>query len=121
MLRALRSSRRRLRARLVGASIDLNGGRISAELAAELTEHIEDELVGYASTAELVLEARLISTVEELDRLPVGAVVRSAEGTIACRFDATRGVVFGDERPFPWLRLALKASVLWHPDEATTW
>lgn len=57
---------------LMAAPIDLQGGRISAELGAELTEHIEDELVGYASTAELVLEARLISTVEELDRLPVG-------------------------------------------------
>lgn len=103
---------------VVGSPTDLNGGRVSDELAASLTERIEDELFGYASTAELVLEARTISTVEELDRLPIGVVVRSAEGSIACRFDATRGVVFGDERPFPWLRLALTARVLWTPDEA---
>ncbi|CAN5734382.1 hypothetical protein BH09ACT7_BH09ACT7_45670 [soil metagenome] len=103
---------------VVGSPTDLNGGRISDELAASLTEHIEDELFGYASTAELMLEARTISTVEELDRLPVGVVVRSAEGTIACRFDATRGVVFGDDRPFPWLRLASTARVLWTPDQA---
>lgn len=104
---------------VVGSPTDLNGGRISDELAASLTEHIEDELFRYASTAELVLQARTtITTVEELDRLPVGVVVRSAEGTIACRFDATRGVVFGDDRPFPWLRLALTARVLWTPDEA---
>ncbi|NTY62116.1 hypothetical protein [Mycolicibacterium sphagni] len=103
---------------VVGSPTDLNGGRISDELAASLTERIEDELFGYASTAELLLEARTIRTVEELDRLPVGVVVRSAEGSIACRFDATRGVVFGDERPFPWVRLALTARVLWTPDEA---
>ncbi|MBU8821487.1 hypothetical protein [Mycolicibacterium goodii] len=103
---------------VVGSPTDLNGGRISGELAASLTERIEDELFGYASTAELLLEARTIRTVEELDRLPVGVVVRSAEGSIACRFDATRGVVFGDERPFPWVRLALTARVLWTPDEA---
>lgn len=70
-------------------------GRLSAEVAAELAGHIDDEL----------LRAHTVTTVEELDQLPNGVVVRSAEGTIACRFDATRGVVFGDDRPFPWLRL----------------
>lgn len=60
-------------------------------------------------------EACTISTDEELDAVPVGAIVRSSAGTIACRFDSTHGVVFGDERPFPWRKLALDALLLWHP------
>lgn len=60
---------------------------------------------------------RVVETVEELEALPVGAVVLSAGGTIACRFDDYRGTVFGDDRPFgPWTRLALPATVLFTPD-----
>lgn len=57
-----------------------------------------------------------IETIAELERVPWSAVVRSDAGTIACRFDANNGVVFGDDRPFPWLKLALPAQVIWRPD-----
>lgn len=55
---------------------------------------------------------RVVRTVEELGDVPVGAIVRSSAGTIACRFDALNGFVFGDDRSFPWARLALPATVL---------
>ena len=45
--------------------------------------------------------------------VPVGTVVRVGDGTIAARYDSTRGVVFGDERPFPWEALHAPASILW--------
>ena len=54
-----------------------------------------------------------ITTTTQLEALPVGHVVRSAAGTIAARFDQDRGVVFGDNRPFPWIALELPATVLW--------
>ncbi len=59
---------------------------------------------------------KAVTTAAELDALPRGAVVRSAAGTIACRWDRTRGVVFGDNRPFAWSKLALPADVLYLPD-----
>lgn len=61
-------------------------------------------------------EARTVTTAAELDALPRGAVVRSTAGTIACRWDRTRGVVFGDDRSFAWSKLALPADVLYLPD-----
>ncbi|MBU8830861.1 hypothetical protein [Mycolicibacterium goodii] len=61
------------------------------------------------------VKSRTIETAEQLDALPRGVVVRSAAGTLWCRFDQTRGVVFGDHRPFPWARLALPARVLYTP------
>jgi hypothetical protein len=61
-------------------------------------------------------EARTVRTVEDLDHVPARAIVRSEAGTIACRFDGRNGVVFGDDRPFPWHKLALPALLLWHPD-----
>lgn len=57
----------------------------------------------------------MITTAEELDAVPIGAIVRSELGTIACRYDKTRGVVFGDERPFPWQALARPAELIWTP------
>lgn len=54
-----------------------------------------------------------ITTTTQLEAVPVGHVVRSAAGTIAARFDQDRGVVFGDNRPFPWIALELPATVLW--------
>lgn len=54
----------------------------------------------------------------DLSAAPVGTVVRAADGTIAARYDATRGVVFGDDRPFPWRILKAPAVVLW-PQGAT--
>ena len=61
---------------------------------------------------------RTITTVEELDALPVGSVAHSAAGTIASRFDEHFGVVFGDERPFEWARLRLPATILYTPEAA---
>lgn len=60
---------------------------------------------------------REVTTAAELDALPVGSVVRSSAGTIACKCEATRGVVFGDDRSFPWLKLATPATVLHEPEE----
>lgn len=61
--------------------------------------------------------AREITALDELLDLPVGTIVRSRAGTIACRFDLRRGVVFGDDRPFEWARLALPATVIPVPTE----
>jgi hypothetical protein len=57
-----------------------------------------------------------IDTKDQLYALPRGVVLYSTTGTIAARFDADRGVVFGDDRPIRWGDLALPAVVLWHPD-----
>lgn len=65
----------------------------------------------------LVREPRTVTTAAELDALPVGSVVRSSAGTIACKCEATRGIVFGDDRTFPWLKLATPATVLHAPME----
>lgn len=56
-----------------------------------------------------------VTTPEQLAAVPVGAIVRSAAGTIACRYDATRGVIFGDDRSFPWHKLHLPCRILWQP------
>lgn len=71
--------------------------------------------------AEEILDAgyrrpRNITTSIELESLPAGTVVRSEAGTIAARFDLEHGVVFGDDRPFPWNALALPAIVLYTPE-----
>ena len=68
-----------------------------------------------AITAYLAVTQPVVETVEELEGLEVGVVVRSAAGTIACRADESNGVVFGDERPFPWTSLMLPARVIWRP------
>lgn len=62
-------------------------------------------------------------TDEQIDQdarmtVPAGTVVHAADGTIACRYDETRGVVFGDERSFPWRVLNAPAVVLWPRDLA---
>lgn len=56
--------------------------------------------------------ARTVSTVEERGALPAGVVVCAASGTIACRHHSGVGVVFGDERPFPWHALTLPLTIL---------
>jgi hypothetical protein len=61
--------------------------------------------------AEAYREARTIRGEDVAD----GWVVRSASGTIAARFDRSRGVVLGCDRPFPWSALASPAEVLWTP------
>jgi hypothetical protein len=52
---------------------------------------------------------------------PVRSVVfNQADGTIAARFDEHRGVVLGDDRPFPWDCLRGPLTLLWHPDDIAT-
>ena len=52
---------------------------------------------------------------------PVRSVVfNQADGTIAARFDERHGVVFGDDRPFPWDVLRGPLTLLWHPDDSPT-
>ena len=63
-----------------------------------------------------ILATLTASTAAERDALPAGTVVRSASGTIAGRFDATVGVVLGDERPFSWTDLELPLTILHHPE-----
>ena len=55
--------------------------------------------------------------VTALADVPIGAVVISSSGTIAARFDDDRGVVLGDDRPFPWDRLQEPVAVLWLPSD----
>lgn len=54
-----------------------------------------------------------VTTAAERDALPIGHVVRSASGTIACRATEAFGVVFGNSRTFPWGDLALPLTVLY--------
>ncbi len=61
------------------------------------------------------LRPEVIETQFGLEAVAIGVVVRSSSGTIATRFDSTRGVIFGDDRSFPWKRLSLPVTVLWQP------
>ena len=71
--------------------------------------------------ADLALRAltpapQVVETVEGRDAIPVGTVVRSASGTIGCRYDGHRGLVFGEDVAFEWSLLALPLTVLYpHP------
>lgn len=60
---------------------------------------------------------RVVETAEELEALPHRVIVESSAGSIAARFDDEHGVIFGDDRPFPWMRLALPVTVLRMPKE----
>lgn len=57
-------------------------------------------------------KAATITEAYALAEVPAGTVVRSAAGTIAARFDGYTGVMFGDDRGFPWRDLALPATIL---------
>lgn len=94
-----------------------------AQISALLWAHVNfrDDEVSEAADAILGAgwrpPARVIETVEQLVAdVPDRAIVLSAAGTIACRFDYGTGVVFGDDRPFPWTTLQLPAAVLWEPE-----
>lgn len=62
------------------------------------------------------MSGQQITTPSERDALPAGIVVLDSQGTIAARHPSGVGVVFGDERPFPWHVLALPLTVLYRPD-----
>jgi len=57
----------------------------------------------------------VVNTKEELNDLPVGVVVQSYSDTIACKASDDLGVVFGDDRVFPWEILTLPVTVLYLP------
>lgn len=61
--------------------------------------------------------ARAIETDAELNDVPAGIVVRAKDGTIAARHPSGVGVVFGDDRPFPWSVLRAPATVLYEPGQ----
>jgi len=63
--------------------------------------------------------ARGVTFTLPADEVPVGAIVRSPAGTIACRYDESVGTVFGDDRPFEWGALASPVHVLWMPPTPT--
>ena len=75
------------------------------------------EVAEAAVTAYFAVTQPVVKTVHALKALPVEVVVLSAAGTIACRADESAGVVFGDERPFPWTSLMLPARVIWRPHD----
>lgn len=79
------------------------------------TRAIAAELLG----RRRAFRARRIGTAAELLAVPQGTVVRSLSGTIAARFDTGRGVVFGDDRPFPWRALSLPGTVLFAPTDGS--
>ncbi|MFP5360762.1 MAG: hypothetical protein ACLGHM_09735 [Actinomycetes bacterium] len=54
-----------------------------------------------------------VTTEAQRAELPIGAVVLSQKGTIACRVDVNEGVVFGHEGVFPWSHLALPLTILY--------
>jgi hypothetical protein len=55
----------------------------------------------------------LLTDQAQLAAIPPRSVVRAADGTIAARFSDELGVLFGDDRPFPWSVLRVPALVLW--------
>ena len=63
--------------------------------------------------------ARGVTFTLPADDVPVGAVVRSPAGTIACRYDEGVGIVFGDDRPFERGALASPVHILWMPPTPT--
>ncbi|GAT01252.1 hypothetical protein [Mycolicibacterium fortuitum] len=59
-----------------------------------------------------------LRTVEDAADVPVRAVAyNKADGSIVARFDEENGVVFGDDRPFPWSSKYLRGPfiLLWPP------
>lgn len=78
----------------------------------------DTEAIADAILAAGYRKPRVVTTARELEAVPRGVVLRSKAGTIAARFDAVNGVVFGDDRPFPWGIVDLPAVVLYDPTEA---
>jgi hypothetical protein len=70
------------------------------------------------------LASRTVETAEEWEALPIGAIVRTAGGSVVTRYDADTGTLFGDASGYPWRRLhggstgtgwKLPATILWQP------
>jgi hypothetical protein len=63
---------------------------------------------------------RHLLTDAEVQAAPLRSVLRVADGSIVARFDERYGVVFGDDRPFPWTVCRAPAIVLWLDEDPTT-
>lgn len=97
----------------IGRHVEHAGGRSTRADSLSFA----DEIAGEAGWRPPV---KVIETDEDLaTEVPDGSIVRSKAGTIACRFDYGTGVVFGDDRPFPWGSLQLPVTVLWSPPDPT--
>lgn len=77
--------------------------------------HVPVDLAAELLALRKVQTARHIETNSELHAVEPGTVVRATDGTIAARFNKTHGVVFGDDRPFPWIVLRAPAEILFDP------
>lgn len=84
--------------------------------------HSSDEGSTVRESAIHVLTGRWLDlrTVAAGDAPVRSVVFNHADGTIAARFDERHGVVFGDDRPFPWDVLRGPLTLLWHPDDSAT-
>lgn len=112
----------RHRCRLTQESIATRMGTSRSAVARLETDLARTPLLGTLERYAAAVGARItvvddnaVSSLEQLDALPIGVIVRSRAGSIACRYDSVHGVVFGDNRPFPWLTLSLPVTVLWQP------
>lgn len=71
-----------------------------------------------AITAYLAVAQPTVEDVQALKDLPVGVVVRSAAGTIACRADESNGIVVQSAAgTIGWTSLMLPARVIWRPHD----
>lgn len=91
---------------------------------AAAAETLDEELAncgtwlnGVLPVAHAIVDAVLprVTTEEQRSAVPPGTVVVSDAGTLAGRYDTTRAVVLGDERPIPWADLALPLTIVWQP------
>ncbi|MGH1563080.1 hypothetical protein [Mumia sp. DW29H23] len=90
------------------------------EDAKHLMDHVDGAVTsllnGHAHALIRLALPRLIETPAERAALPRETVVRSAGGTIACRYDDASGFVFGMSSPIKWSDLGLPLTVLWDPE-----
>jgi hypothetical protein len=88
------------------------------QLTGEPTDADVDQVRHLAKAAiQAMKDLRTVSTAADV---PIRAVAyNQADGSIVARFDQDHGVVFGDDRPFPWQDKYLRGplTLLWHPDD----
>ncbi|RPA57284.1 hypothetical protein EF294_18615 [Gordonia oryzae] len=69
---------------------------------------------------ELLKAWQSLRTINDPADVPERAIVLTqADGSLVCRFDHGHGVVFGDDRPFPWTSTYLRGPLHldWHPTD----
>lgn len=90
---------------------DLNHQKCRGDAWDEEHDHITE--CGCSCHVEAAPPAyRVIDTDAELQAAPDRIIVQAADGTVATRYDAECGVVFGYSRTFPWSVLRAPAVVL---------